>query len=64
MAYYLDYLSNTKHMKLQFKRSEAVVTEEPRENFHLGATILLTLLFLVFIGTTFYLGISVYLDGL
>ncbi len=51
-------------MKLQFKRSEAVVTEEPRESFHLGATILLTLLFLVFIGTTFYLGISVYFDGL
>ncbi len=51
-------------MKLQFKRSEAVVTEEPLESFHLGATILLTLLFLVFIGTTFYLGISVYLDGL
>ncbi len=51
-------------MKSLFKRSETVVTEDTHENVHLGATILLTLLFLVFIGTTFYLGISVYLDGL
>ncbi len=51
-------------MKSLLKRSEFVVREEGRESFNLGATILLTLLFLVFIGTTFYLGISVYLDGL
>ncbi len=51
-------------MKSLFKRSDAIVTEELRENFSLGVTILLSLLFLVFIGTTFYLGITVYLDGL
>ena len=51
-------------MKSLFRRSAAVVREESPETFHLGATILLTLLFLTFIGTTFYLGISVYLDGL
>ena len=55
---------NTKLMKSLFKKSATVATEDTRESFHLGATIFLSLLFLIFIGTTVYLGVSVYLDGL
>ncbi len=51
-------------MKSLFKKSATVATEDTRESFHLGATIFLSLLFLIFIGTTVYLGVSVYLDGL
>ncbi|MFN2437630.1 MAG: hypothetical protein ABR503_00415 [Chitinophagaceae bacterium] len=51
-------------MKSLFKRSDTMVTEDIRENFSLGAAIFLSLLFLIFIGTTFYLGISVYLEDL
>ncbi len=64
MAYYLDYISITQFMKSLLNRSETLATDDTREDFHLGASILLSLLFLIFIGTTFYLGISVYLEDL
>ncbi len=51
-------------MKSLLNRSDTLATDDTREDFHLGASILLSLLFLIFIGTTFYLGISVYLEDL
>ena len=39
------------------------VNEESADNFHLGATIIMALLFLMFIGATFYLGVTIYLEN-
>jgi hypothetical protein len=36
--------------------------EEPREGFYLGATIAIILLFLLFIGTTFYIAVASYME--
>ena len=41
----------------------ATVKEDTGDYFHLGATIVMALLFLLFIGTTFYLGVSIYLEN-
>lgn len=35
---------------------------EPGEGFYLGATIAVVLLFLLFIGTTFYIAVASYLE--
>ncbi|WP_158513030.1 hypothetical protein [Flavisolibacter tropicus] len=35
---------------------------EPNEEFYLGATITIILLFLLFIGTTFYIAVSSYME--
>ena len=40
-----------------------VAKEDAGDYFHLGATIVMALLFLLFIGTTFYLGVSIYLEN-
>jgi hypothetical protein len=39
------------------------VNEDSGDYFHLGATIVMALLFLLFIGTTFYLGVTIYLEN-
>lgn len=49
-------------MKSLFKKNDAAMTEEAGDYFHWGATIIMSLLLLAFIATTFYLGISIYLD--
>lgn len=36
------------------------VMEEAREEFHLGATIMVILLFLTFLGTSFYILVDTY----
>jgi hypothetical protein len=39
------------------------VQEEPREGFYMGATIAVILLFLLFIGASFYLAVSSYMEA-
>lgn len=39
------------------------VQEEPRERFYMGATIAVILLFLLFIGASFYLAVSTYMEA-
>ena len=44
-------------------RTTTAVHEDGGDYFHLGATIVMALLFLLFIGTTFYLGVTIYLEN-
>ena len=41
---------------------KADLQTEPREGFYMGATIAVILLFLLFIGTTFYIAVSSYME--
>ncbi len=42
--------------------NKANVEQEPREGFYMGATIAVILLFLLFIGASFYLAVSSYME--
>ena len=42
---------------------ETSVQDEPREGFYMGATIAVILLFLLFIGASFYLAVSSYMEA-
>jgi len=39
------------------------VQEEPREGFYMGATIAVIVLFLLFIGASFYIALSTYMEA-
>jgi hypothetical protein len=57
----LFYNINSQRMKSIVEKVNVHI-EEPREGFYLGATIAIILLFLLFIGTTFYIAVASYME--
>ena len=43
-------------------KQEVIAEQEPNEKFFIGATIAVILLFLLFIGASFYIAISSYME--
>ncbi|HZH01337.1 MAG TPA: hypothetical protein VEY32_09660 [Flavisolibacter sp.] len=44
-------------------KQEAIAEQEPGEKFFMGATIAVILLFLLFIGASFYIAVSSYMEA-
>ena len=58
----IEYYQKTQYMKSILERT-SVSKGEPGEDFHMGGTIAIILLIMLFVGTSFYVLVSSYLQS-
>ena len=61
-SFFIEYKINGMKTVLKNSGIQESIQDEPREKFYMGATIAVILLFLLFIGASFYIVVSSYME--